>query len=181
MVSTTNANETFKIESSHSTIGFKVHQYITTVTGKFTRFEGTIDVDPNNPEKSSVTAKIDVASIDTGIRKRDDHLRSAEFFNVAKFPEITFKSRSVKRTGENSGDITGDFTMHGVTKQIVLHVKYLGAPKDVAGARNTRWQVTTASLKRREFQLMFSPGTEGISGISQEVVVNIDIEAVKTR
>ena len=133
-VSTSFATQPYKMDPAHSTIGFKVHQYLTTVAGKFTRFSGTVDVDPDHPEKSSVAAKIDVPSIDTGIAKRDTHLRSAEFFNVAKFPGITFKSRSVKRTGANTGDITGDFTMHGVTKAIILHAKLLGDPKSAANA-----------------------------------------------
>jgi polyisoprenoid-binding protein YceI len=178
-VSTLFATQPYKIDPAHSTIGFKVHQYLTTVAGKFTRFSGTVDVDPDHPEKSSVVAKIDVAGIDTGIAKRDTHLRSAEFFNVAKFPGITFKSRSVKRTGENTGDITGDFTMHGVTKAIILHAKLLGDPKSAANAQRTRWQVTTAPLNRREFGLLFSSGTEAISGIGQEVTVEMEIEALR--
>jgi polyisoprenoid-binding protein YceI len=178
-VSSSFATQPYKIDPAHSTIGFKVHQYLTTVAGKFTRFSGTVDVDPDHPEKSSVVAKIDVASIDTGIAKRDAHLRSAEFFNVAKFPGTTFKSRSVKRTGENIGDITGDFTMHGVTKTIILHAKLLGDPKAAANAQRTRWQATTAPLNRREFGLLFSSGTEAISGIGQEVTVDMEIEAVR--
>ena len=178
-VSTSFAIQPYKIDPARSTIGFKVHQYLTTVAGRFTRFSGTVDVDPDHPEKSSVVAKIDVASIDTGIAKRDAHLRSAEFFNVTKFPGITFKSRSVKRTGENTGDITGDFTMHGVTKTIVLHAKLLGDPKAAATAQRTHWQVTTAPLNRREFGLVFSSGSEAISGIGQEVMVEMEIEALR--
>jgi polyisoprenoid-binding protein YceI len=178
-VSTSFAGQPYKIDPAHSTIGFKVHQYLTTVAGKFTRFSGTVDVDPDHPEKSSVVAKIEVATIDTGIAKRDTHLRSAEFFNVAKFPGITFKSRSVKRTGENTGDITGDFTMHGVTKTIILHAKLLGDAKAAANAERTRWQVTTAPLNRREFGLLFSSGTEAISGIGQEVTVDMEIETLR--
>jgi len=178
-VSTLFATQPYKIDPAHSTIGFKVHQYLTAVAGKFTRFSGTVDVDPDHPEKSSVVAKIDVAGIDTGIAKRDAHLRTAEFFNVAKFPGITFKSRSVKRTGENTGDITGDFTMHGVTKAIILHAKLLGDPKSAANAQRTRWQVTTAPLNRREFGLLFSSGTEAISGIGQKVTVEMEIEALR--
>jgi polyisoprenoid-binding protein YceI len=173
------ANQTYKIDPAHSTIGFKVHQYLTTVSGKFTRFSGRIEVDSDHPENSSVVAKIDVASIDTRIAKRDAHLQSAEFFNVAKFAEITFKSRSVKRTGENTGDVTGDFTMHGVTKPIVLHANLVADRKTAAEARRTRWQVTTAPLNRREFGLLFSAGAEAISGISQDVTVDIEIEAVR--
>lgn len=178
-ISSALADQTYKIDPAHSTVAFKVHQYITTVTGRFTRLSGRIDVDPDHPENSSVVAKIDVKSIDTGIAKRDAHLQSAEFFNVATFPEIIFKSRSVKRTGENTGDITGDFTMHGVTKTIVLHAKLMGDPKTAANAQRTRWQVATAALNRREFGLLFSSGAETVSGIGQDVTVDIDIEAVR--
>jgi len=168
------AAETYKFDQARSTIGFTVHQYIGTTHGKFTRFSGKIDIDRERPENSSVTATIDVASIDTRIKKRDDHLRSAEFFNVEKYPEITFKSRSAKRTGPQEGDITGDLTMHGVTKPIVLHVKLLTSPDD---QKQTRWAVTTEPLNRREFNLMFSQGAESVSGISKTVAVNIEIEA----
>ena len=106
-------------------IGFKVNQAFATVTGRFKEFGGTITLDREHPEKSSVMATIQVKSIDTGIAKRDAHLCSPEFFNAPKFPEITFKSRSVKQTGPDAGDILGDFTMHGVTKPITLHVKLL--------------------------------------------------------
>src|SRR4051812_47927966 len=89
------AAEQFQIDSSHSRIGFKVKQAFATVTGRFKQFDGTIQVDRQHPDKSSVTATIRVKSIDTGIAKRDVHLCSEEFFNAAKFPDITFKSRSV--------------------------------------------------------------------------------------
>src|SRR5437867_3124635 len=109
------ANETYKFDLSGSTIGFTVHQFLGTTHGKFTKFEGKIDIDREHPEKSSVSAKIDVRSIDTGIVKRDNHLRSAEFFNVAKFPEIIFKSVRRRETGQQSGDMFGDLTRHCVT------------------------------------------------------------------
>jgi len=175
------ANEAYKFDQSHSTIGFKAHQYFALTKGRFTQFAGTIDIDRGQPEQSSVSARIQVSSIDTGIKKRDDHLRSAEFFNVAKFPEITFKSRSVRQTGQQSGDITGDLTMHGVTKPITLRVKLLTPLKDVNEKSTTHWEVTTDPLKRRDFGLMFSPNLEAISGIGQEVAISIDIEAVKSR
>src|SRR5213596_89277 len=168
------ANETYKFDSSGSTIGFSVHQFLGTAHGKFTNFNGKIDVDRERPENSSVTAQIDVRSIDTRIKKPDDHLRSVEFFNVEKFPQIAFKSRSVKRTGPQSGDILGDLTIHGVTKPITLHVKLLTAPNET---NRIRWAVTTEPITRRDFNLMFSPGTETVSGISQTVPINIEIEA----
>src|SRR5215475_7291920 len=172
--SAASAAESYKFDTSGSTIGFNVHQFLGTTHGKFTNFSGRIEVDREHPEKSSVTAQIDVRSIDTQIKKRDDHLRSAEFFSVEKFPRITFKSRSVRRTGPQSGDILGDLTMHGVTKPITLHVKLVTPLNDTA---RTRWSVTTDPITRRDFNLMFTPAAESVSGISQTVAINIEIEA----
>ena len=172
------AIETYKFDPSGSTIGFAVHQFLGATHGKFTRFSGKIEIDREHPENSSVMAQIDVRSIDTRIEKRDDHLRSPEFFNVEKFPQMTFKSRSVKRTGPQSGDILGDLTMHGVTKPITLHVK-LVTPINETG--RTRWSVTTDPITRRDFNLMFAPTTETISGISQTVAINIEIEAKRAQ
>ena len=168
------ANETYRFDPSGSTIGFSVHQFLGTTQGKFTKFNGKIDVNREHPENSAVTAQIDVRSIDTRIKKRDDHLRSAEFFNVDKYPQITFKSRSVKRTGPQSGDILGDLTIHGVTKPVTLHVKLLTPLNETS---RTRWAVTVDPITRRDFNLMFAPAAESVSGISQTVVINIEIEA----
>ncbi|PYJ93234.1 MAG: polyisoprenoid-binding protein [Verrucomicrobia bacterium] len=168
------ANEAYQFDPSGSTIGFSVHQFLGTTHGKFTKFSGKIEVDREHPENSSVTTQIDVRSIDTRIKKRDDHLRSTEFFNVEKFPQITFKSRSVKRTGPQSGDILGDLTMHGVTRPITLHVKLLTPISETA---RTRWAVMTEPIRRRDFNLMFASAAEAVSGISQTVAINIEIEA----
>lgn len=172
------ANESYKFDQTLSTIGFRVHQFLGTTNGKFMQFSGTIDFDRQHPERSSVSATIQVHSIDTRIKKRDAHLRSEEFFNAAKYPEITFKSRSVKQAGPQSGDIVGDLTMHGVTKSITLHVKLISPLTDKA---RTRWEVTTEPLNRREFGLMFSGAAEAVSGISREVAVKIEVEAAESR
>jgi len=172
------ASETYKFDPSGSTIGFAVHQFLGTTHGKFMKFIGKIEIDRDHPENSSVTAQIDVRSIDTRIKKRDDHLRSADFFDVEKFPQMTFKSSSVKRTGPQSGDILGDLTMHGVTKPIALHVKLLTPISDTS---RTRWSVTTDPINRRDFNLMFLPATESISGIGQSVAINIEIEAKRAQ
>jgi polyisoprenoid-binding protein YceI len=137
--------------------------------GRFSKFAGTIAVDRDHPEQSSVTVKIAAASIDTGIAKRDEHLRG-ELFEVGKYPEITFKSRRVKQTGPNKGEIVGDLTMHGVTREITLNVQLVSSDE-------TRWRVTTAPLKRSEFRLVFSKSAETVSMIADEVVVDIEIEA----
>ena len=176
--SAASANETYKFDPSGSTIGFTVHQFLGTTHGKFTRFSGKIDIDREHPENSSVTAQIDVRSMDTHIKKRDDHLRSPEFFDVEKFPQMTFKSRNVKRTGPQSGDILGDLTMHGVTRPITLHVKLLTPVNDTS---RTRWAVTTEPISRRDFNLMFAQAAEAVSGIGQTVAISIEIQAKRAQ
>jgi polyisoprenoid-binding protein YceI len=179
--SSAEANEIFKFDHDHSTIAFKVRHMLGSAKGKFTKFSGTIDVDRDHPEKSSVTATIQAPSIDTAIAKRDEHLRSPDFFNVQQYPEITFKSRRVKQTGANTGEITGDFTMHGVTRAITLSVQLLGDPESAAKSQTTRWRVTTAPLKRSEFKLGWSRGVETVSMIGDEVSVDIQIEATRAK
>jgi polyisoprenoid-binding protein YceI len=169
--------ERYTFDQKGSKIGFEVHHLLGRARGQFHRFSGTIDLNRDAFEQSSVSVRIEVGSIDTGIEKRDDHLKSEDFFNAAKYPEITFKSRSVKRTGDTAGDVTGDFTMHGVTRTIVLHVELLGS----ASGEHTRWKVTTPPLNRRDFNLMFGSTAEAVSGISQEVAATIQIEATRSR
>jgi polyisoprenoid-binding protein YceI len=168
-----NGAETFKIDSARSTIAFKVRHLLGTAKGTFSKFSGTIVVDREHPEQSSVSVKITAASIDTGITKRDEHLREG-LFNVAKYPEITFKSRRVKQTGANSGQIVGDLTMHGVTREITLNVQLVSNP-------GTHWRVTTAPLHRSEFGLVFSKTAETMSGIGDDVAVDIEIEAERQK
>jgi polyisoprenoid-binding protein YceI len=163
------AAETFKIDPAHSTIAFTVRHMLGNARGTFTKFGGTIEVDRQNPAQSSVTVRIAAASIDTGIAKRDDHLRG-ELFNVEKYPDITFQSRRVKQTGATSGEIVGDLSMHGVRREITLNVQMLSSDA-------TRWKVTTAPIRRSEFGLVFSKSAETVSMISDEVAVEIEIEA----
>jgi polyisoprenoid-binding protein YceI len=167
--------DSYRIDPARSHIAFSVHHLLGTARGEFHKFSGTIEVDPKEPERSSVNVTIEVASIDTQIKKRDDHLISADFFNASRFPEIIFRSRSVKQTSSSSGDITGDCTMHGVTRPVTLHVKLLTPPD----AARTRWSVTTDPIHRKDFALMFSGTAEAISGIGQDVSPSIEIEAVR--
>jgi polyisoprenoid-binding protein YceI len=171
--------ETYRFDPSHSIISFKVHQFLGTTRGRFTRFEGKIYVDRDHPARSSVWAKIRMESIDTGIATRDRHLRAPDFFNAAKYPEITFKSRSVKQTGRESADIVGNLSMHGVSRPVTLHVRLIDSLKRQALTLRTRWNVTMDPIQRRNFGLLWSPGVEAISMISQEVFPRIEIEAVR--
>jgi polyisoprenoid-binding protein YceI len=173
----TEAGDLFKFDPAHSTIAFKVRHFLGSAKGRFTKFSGTIEVDREHPEKSSVVATIQAASIDTAIAKRDEHLRGADFFNVQKFSEITFKSRHVKQTGPNTGDIIGDLTMHGVTRPISLHAQLLGAAEDQA----SHWRIATAPIKRSEFGLSWSKSVEAVSMIGDDVAVEIQIEADRAR
>ena len=177
---TAQANETFKIDPSHSTIAFKVRHMLGNAKGKFSKFSGTIEVDRDHPEQSSATVTIDAASIDSGIAKRDEHLRG-ELFNVGKYPEITFKSRHVKQTGANTGEIAGDLTMHGVTRAMTLNVQLLSNPETLTKNPTSRWRVTTAPIKRSQFGLVFSKSAETVSMISDEVAVDIEIEAQRAK
>ena len=175
------ANDMLRIDPAHSTIGFKVRHLLGSAKGRFTKFNGSIDFDREQPEKSSVTVAIQAASIDTGIAKRDEHLRSEEFFNVQKFPEITFKSRQVKRTGANAGEITGDLTMHGVTRSVTLHIELLGTPETAVKGQITRWRITTAPIKRAEFGLSWSNSVEAVSMIGNDVMTDIQVEAARSQ
>ncbi len=173
------AEEVYKLDPVHSSITFKVRHFFSYVTGSFKKFEGTITVDPDHPEKSSVVATIDATSIDTQNEKRDEHLKTADFFDVAKFPTITFKSKSVKQTGADAGDIVGDLTMHGVTKEITLHAKFLGKGTGMGEKSISGWQVTPDPIKRSDFGLTWSKAVEGTAVVGEEVTISIDIEAVK--
>ncbi len=173
------ADDTYKIDPVHSSISFKVRHFFSNVKGGFKKFEGTINVDSDHPEKSSVNATIQTESVDTGNDKRDVDLRSADFFDAAKFPTITFKSKSVKQTEPESGDITGDLTMHGVTKEITLHAKFLGKGKGLGGHAISGWQVTAGPIKRSDYGLTWSKTVEGTAVVGQDVEVTIEVEADK--
>ncbi|HEY1582605.1 MAG TPA: YceI family protein [Chthoniobacterales bacterium] len=178
-VLTARADDTYEIDPVHSAISFKIRHFFSYVNGSFKKFEGKITVDPDHPEKSSVTATIDAASVDTKNDKRDEDLRSNHFFDVAKYPTITFKSKSVKQTGADSGDIIGDLTMHGVTKEITLHAKFLGKGKGMGGRPISGWQVTPEPIKRSDYGLNWSKVVEGTAVVGEEATISIDVEADK--
>ena len=177
---TAQATDTFKIDSAHSTIAFKLRHMLGTAKGHFAKFKGTIEIDREHPEQSSVTVTIDAASINTGIGKRDEHLRR-ELFNVARYPEITFKSRRVDQTGPNAGQIAGDLTMRGVTRPITLQIQLMSNPETLTRIPTSRWRARTAPLKRSEFGLVFSKSTETVSMIADEVAVDIEIAAQRAK
>jgi polyisoprenoid-binding protein YceI len=173
------AADTYVFDKVHSTIGFQVRHLFSNVPGKFDDFAGTIQFDEANPDQSSVTVTIKTASIDTGVKMRDDDLRSPNFFDAEKFPEITFESKSVKSTGKDTAEVTGDLTMHGVTKEVVLKVELLGKGSGMKGSIVSGWDATTA-LKRSDFGLSWNKAIEGTQIVGDDVKIELHIEADKT-
>jgi polyisoprenoid-binding protein YceI len=170
------AVDNFVFDKAHSTMGFEIRHLFSKVPGKFDDFSGQIQFDEANPEQSSVEVTIETASIDTGVKMRDDDLRSPHFFDAAKFPEITFKSTSVKKTGENTADVTGNLTMHGFTKPVVLKVELLGKGAGPKGSTVSGWNATTA-LKRTDFGLTWNQVIEGTQMVGDDVQIQLKIEA----
>jgi polyisoprenoid-binding protein YceI len=169
------ATETYAIDPVHSSAGFSIRHNLSKFASSFTKTTGTITVDRANLENSSVAATIEVASISTANPDRDKHLQSADFFDAAKFPAITFTSKSWKKSGENTFDVTGDLVIRGVTKEVVLKVTSLGfGPGMKPGSVTSAWEATTV-LKKSDF---------GVNGpamlgklLGDEVTVNISVEA----
>lgn len=175
------AADNFIVDKNHSEATFQVRHLVSRVSGKFNDFSGMITVDQENPAVSSVEFTIKTPSIDTGVADRDKHLRSADFFEVEKYPEITFKSTGVKPTSrKNVYDVTGTFTMHGVTKTITLPVEFLGMVKDPRG--NTRAGFTARTvLNRKDYGIIWNRALDsGSTLLSDDVDITVNIEAAKS-
>ena len=172
------APDTYKIDPVHSVVSFKVRHLFSYVTGKFTKFDGTFTVDPDAVPQSTVTATVQTATVDTANPKRDEDLKSANFFDATKFPEITFKSKSVTSTGKDKADITGEFTMHGVTKDLTLHAQFLGKGKGMKG-EVSGWHLVSDPIKRSDYGLDWNHAIEGTQVVGDDVEITIDIEADK--
>ena len=165
------------MDPSHSNVDFRIRHLISTVSGRFSAFSGTILLDTTDLTKSSVRFVIDAKSIDTANAKRDEHLRSADFFEVEKYPEIVFESTSIAKTGENAYAVTGNFTMHGVTKPITVPVTYLGS---MTGPRGTPLAGFAAEvvLNRKDFGIVWNRALDaGGAVLGDEVTCRIALEA----
>ncbi len=166
--------QTWNIDPNHTAAQFSVrHMGISTVRGAFTKVSGTAQYDPSNPSKVSVDATIEAASVDTRVSMRDDDLRSDHYFEVAKYPTITFKSKSVQAAGTGKLKITGDLTIHGTTKEVVLDVDGPSAPvKDPRGNQHVGASAST-TINRKDF---------GVGGanpmVGDDITITIDVELV---
>ena len=169
---------TWDVDPAHSTVEFSVrHMMVTTVKGQFQKVKGTVELDEKDPTKSTVEVSIETASIDTREAKRDAHLKSPDFFDAAKFPTLTFKSTKVEKAGKGKFKVTGDLTMHGITKAVVLAVEGPSASiKDPFG-RTVRGVMATGKLDRKDWGMTWNKALDsGGLVVSDEVKLEINAE-----
>lgn len=170
------AADTYNIDSRHSEAAFKIRHWMSKVSGKFADMSGTVNIDRANPSASSVDVTIKAASVNTGVAGRDEHLRKPDFFDVEKFPDITFKSTKIAPSAKKDVfDVTGDFTMHGVTKQITLPVAFLGAMGDRVGFS------FSTTLNRKDYGIIWNRTMDNNVMLGDDVDIDISIEAVKPK
>lgn len=170
---------TYTIDRDHSTVGFKIRHLVSNVRGQFNEFEGTISYTPGQPDTWRAKATIKAESIDTNVAARDTHLRSADFFDTANFPTLSFTSTAVTEATDANATLRGELTLHGVTKPVVLDVQLLGEGTDPWG--NTRAGFTaTATINRKDFGLAWNKALEaGQFLVGDEVELILEIEALK--
>lgn len=169
----THAAEVFEIDAVHSSTNFKVgHLGIGYVTGGFTDIAGTITLDKKSPKKCAVEVVVKTASVDTREPKRDDHLRTADFFDAANFPEMSFKSTKVEKLKDGSYRVSGAFTLHGVTKKIIVRGKLVGVGKDMKGNKRAAFE-SGFKIKRSEYGM-----TKMIPTAGNEVEITLVFEGV---
>jgi polyisoprenoid-binding protein YceI len=174
---------TWNIDPDHSNVGFKVrHLMVSNVRGNFEKHTGVVDINDKDITKSKVNVSIDTASVNTNVQKRDEHLRSADFFDVTKYPTMTFVSKKVAKAGQGKLKVTGDLTLHGVTREVVLDVE--GPSKESKDPWGNIRSGATASTKinRKDFGLNWNKALEtGGVLVGDEIAINLEIEMVKAK
>lgn len=170
---------TWDIDPAHSQVAFTIRHIFSRVPGHFGTFSGTIQFDPDSPGTGSVQVEIDANSINTSVEKRDNHLRSADFFDVAKYPKITFVSTGVKDLGGGKLEVTGNLTMHGVTKPVTLATVVLGSGPSMQGQLRAGFEATS-KLDRTAFGIIWNKTLDqGGTLLSNDVDLTLDVEAVE--
>jgi len=174
-------NRTWQIDPTHTNIGFTVrHMVVAKVNGRFTKFEGTLTQSGDDFAGATAAITIDASSVDTQVQARDDHLRSADFFDAAKFPTITFRSKRMEKTGKDRYRLIGDLTIRGTTREVELDSEFLGSVKDPFGVERLAFSAQTR-IDRSEFGLTWNQALEaGGVLVSDRVDVQIEVQWVKT-
>ncbi|HUO86317.1 MAG TPA: YceI family protein [Thermoanaerobaculia bacterium] len=176
LLSVTASADTWTIDTNHSHVGFSVRHLLTPVPGSFGDFSGLIVYNPENPTTSSVEVTVEAASIDTANQRRDDHLRSADFFDVEQHPTLTFVSKKVAPLGESSLAVTGDLTIRGVTREVTVPIEVLGVLGDKAGFQ------TEFTVDRKEYGVLWNRALDqGGTLLGDEVRVVLTIEADRAK
>lgn len=171
---------TYSVDPAHTTVGFKIRHLFSQVQGRFDRFEGTITFDPDAPASAKVEGSIEAASINTNHAKRDAHLRNPDFFDVEKYPKISFRSTGVSDVdaSRKTGKLSGVLSMHGVDKPVILDVAFLGEGKDPWGNRRSGFTATT-TLNRKDFGIIWNETLEsGGLLLGEEVQIEIQVEGL---
>jgi polyisoprenoid-binding protein YceI len=173
--------EVYAIDKTHSEAVFQVRHLVTKVRGRFTDFEGVVRVDRERPEKSSVEFSIDAASVDTDVADRDTHLKSPDFFDVAKHPRITFVSTRIEPRGGDRYNVTGTLTLHGVARELTLPVTFLGSARDPWGNERAGFELET-KLDRKDYGMVFNAALDnGGLLLGDEVRITLNIEAIRQK
>jgi len=171
---TARAADTYAVDPVHTFIVFKIrHLDIGYVLGMFVDFSGTIVADKENPEKSSVEMVVTAKSVDTNVKKRDDHLRSDSFLDAVKFPEIRFKSTKVKKIDETTLEVTGNMTLHGISREITVPVEFLGEGKDPWGGYRMAFS-TDFDILRSDYGM-----DKELPGVGDKVHISLVTESIK--
>ncbi|MHB1925615.1 MAG: YceI family protein [Acidimicrobiales bacterium] len=171
---------TYKLDPTHTRLGFVArHAMVTKVRGQFNQFSGSLDINAEDPSKSSAEVSIDVASVTTGNEDRDNHLRTNDFFDVPNFPTWTFKSTSAEKVGEDTYRITGDLTIKDTTKPITIDFEHTGAAKDPWGNTRIGFEGRT-TVNRKDWGIGWNVALEaGGVLVGEKVTLELDVSAVK--
>jgi polyisoprenoid-binding protein YceI len=174
---------TWNIDPEHSNIAFKVrHLMVSNVKGIFEKYNGTVELNDSDITKSRVNMTIETGSINTNVQKRDEHLRSADFLDVAKYPNMTFVSKKITKAGEGKLKITGDLTLHGVTKEVVLDVEPLSKESKDPWGNIRRGTTATTEINRKDFGLNWNKALDtGGVVVGEDVAITLEIEMVKAQ
>ncbi len=172
---------TYDIDASHSTVGFRIRHFVSRVNGSFTKVSGAIEYDAKRPAAAKVTATIETASITTANERRDGHLKSADFFDVEKYPSMTFVSKKVTAAGKNRLKVLGDLTLHGICKPVVLDVTYSGQATDPWGGKRAGFSASTR-INRKDYGVVWNKVLDqGGTMLGDDVDITLDIEAVEKK
>jgi polyisoprenoid-binding protein YceI len=175
------SQDVYNVDRNHTEVGFRVRHFVSKVAGRFDDFSGTITVVPGKPSASSVEFAIKAASINTANTGRDTHLKSADFFDVERFPEITFKSTKIAPMDADTFNVTGIFTMHGTAKEITIPVDFGGTVTDARGTEKAGFSLAT-KINRKDYGIVWNQTLDsGGMVLGDEVEITVNIEANKRK